>query len=246
LNRGDNYLFDYEISHSRLHGLNIGITLYGNQGRTLGWTNNLINRCQVALSLQQPAWVNLYNNLFLNGSMRLTTDVLHSDRWRVSDNIFDHMALSLGGDDVFNITHNGFVATAPFSGTEGPSYDYASGYLSGPLGDYYQPSTSTLFNMGSRIAAAAGLYHFTTRTNQLKEGLDGSQPNPYHVDIGLHYVALNGSNLPFDFDSDGWPDYLEDIDGDGVANDKTSWQNYDSPNGASGQTGLILFTPLEN
>jgi hypothetical protein len=75
-----------------------------------------------------------------------------------------------------------------------------------------------LANRGSRAADLAGLYHFTTSTNQLKET---NSP----VDIGFHYVAVT-NGVPVDADGDGIPDYLEDANGNGAVNSgETDWQN---------------------
>ena len=73
--------------------------------------------------------------------------------------------------------------------------------------------------MGSRTADLAGLYHFTTTTNQVKE-------TNSVVDIGLHYAAVNASGQPIDSDSDGVPDYLEDSNGNGNPDSaETHWNN---------------------
>jgi hypothetical protein len=91
-------------------------------------------------------------------------------------------------------------------------------YQSGPLGRFYYPATggssslTNLINTGSRLASAAGLYHFTTTTNQVKEATS-------QVDIGHHYVALDVTGLPVDTDGDGIPDYLEDRNGNGRIGD---------------------------
>ena len=88
-------------------------------------------------------------------------------------------------------------------------------YQTGPMGAYYLPTSSTLWNAGSRTAADAGLFHYTTRLDQTKEGSEGSGNM---VNIGLHYVATanSGSTLPKDTDADGISDYLEDWNGNGV------------------------------
>jgi len=92
-------------------------------------------------------------------------------------------------------------------------------YQTGPFGKYYLPSsylpnTPHLYGAGSQPAAAAELFHYTTRVDQLKEGLDTAKAN---VNIGLHYIATTGqsSNVPNDADSDGIPDYVENWHGDG-------------------------------
>src|SRR5206468_4561732 len=58
----------------------------------------------------------------------------------------------------------------------------------GPLGNYYLLTNSALIDAGSRTAAAAGLYHYTTRLDQTKEA--SSQ-----ADIGFHYVALTTESV---------------------------------------------------
>jgi hypothetical protein len=64
----------------------------------------------------------------------------------------------------------------------------------------------------TRTAAAAGLAHYTTRTDQAK---DTGQ-----VDIGPHYIAAfqptASSVAAIDTDGDGIADYLEDASGDGA------------------------------
>jgi hypothetical protein len=83
-------------------------------------------------------------------------------------------------------------------------------WQSNTLGGYYQLDTSPLKDAGSRSAAEAGLYHFTTSTSQAKEGAS-------QVDIGLHWVAINtSSGLSVDTDGDGIPDFLEDANGNGL------------------------------
>jgi len=46
------------------------------------------------------------------------------------------------------------------------------------------------------------------------------------VDIGCHYVALDGNSNPLDYDGDGLPDYFEDRNGNGVSDTgETNWQD---------------------
>jgi len=96
-------------------------------------------------------------------------------------------------------------------------------WQSGPLGDYYLPTTGTnlarLINAGSTTADTVGLYHYTTTTNQVKET---NSP----VDIGYHYLAVDGDGEPIDTDGDDIPDYLEDANGNGaVDSGETDWED---------------------
>jgi hypothetical protein len=61
------------------------------------------------------------------------------------------------------------------------------------------------------------------------------------------YAGLIGTRTPVDSDGDGIPDYLEDINGDGLYNvgsGETDWTTYTSLNGLSGGNVLQVFTPL--
>ena len=90
-------------------------------------------------------------------------------------------------------------------------------YQTGALGRYYAPS-SEIVDTGSRTAAAAGLYHYTTQTDQSKDSST--------VDVGFHYVAVDEFGNPIDSDGDGTPDYLEDANGNGtVESGETDWQS---------------------
>ena len=115
----------------------------------------------------------------------------------------------------------------------------ASGFVSRPCVRCLQGAENGLVNNGSRAASLAGLYQHATQIAQGKEL--GSM-----ADIGFHYVALDGSGNPYDADSDGFPDYFEDTNGNGsVDTGETNWQSYDSPNGLTGNPGLQVFTPLK-
>ena len=77
-----------------------------------------------------------------------------------------------------------------------------------------------MINKGSVTnAALAGFYHYTTQTSQAKEA------NTV-LDIGFHYVAVDGNGNPLDYDSDGLSDYFEDRNGNGsVDTGETDWQS---------------------
>ena len=113
--------------------------------------------------------------------------------------------------------------------TNAPPYQY------GPLGNYYLPDTTMLYGAGSTNAAALGLYHYTTRLDQTKEGDEASG---HMVNIGLHYIAVNNYGQPLDTDGDGIPDYVENWHGDGRydlhTDTETDWQNQYTTPGISG------------
>jgi len=160
---------------------------------------------------------------------------------RAFDNLFDKTAID---DLAFGVTNNfnGYVTTnygrlVPNGLNDRILTNQA--YQAASLGRFYVESTSPLIDQGSTYATNIGLYHFTTLTNQTKEGTSTN-------DIGFHYIALNGAGVPVDGDGDGLADYLEDADGDGIADaSETSWQTYNSPNGIGTGPGLVIFTPLK-
>jgi hypothetical protein len=114
------------------------------------------------------------------------------------------------------------------------------------LGSYYQTNTSPLIYAGSRLAATAGLYHYTETTN-LVNGLevpDGANT----VSIGYHYVATDPNGNPLDANGDGIPDYLEDSNGDGnyEASDLANWQGVANAGGTvtlSGGLSVFICEP---
>jgi hypothetical protein len=67
----------------------------------------------------------------------------------------------------------------------------------------------------------------------------------YNRALSPNEVSLLAAVSPADQDGDTLPDYLEDRDGDGLADaGETSWQTYNSPNGLTGNPGLQVHTPL--
>ena len=62
------------------------------------------------------------------------------------------------------------------------------------------------------------------------------------------YAGKVGSRTPLDRDGDGTPNYLEDLNGNGIPDTglgETDWTNYTSPNGLTTSAGLQVFTPLK-
>jgi hypothetical protein len=104
-------------------------------------------------------------------------------------------------------------------------------YQTNIFGNFYMPTNTPLYGAGSDSAGALGLYHYTTRTNQFKEG---EEPSGHNVNIGVHYVAATNSQpstfnpQPLDADGDGIPDYVENWHGDGNyslhTDTETDWQ----------------------
>lgn len=93
------------------------------------------------------------------------------------------------------------------------NYDWEASWF----GENYLPSSSPLITAGSTTANLIGLFHFTTQTNQTVEG-------DSVVDIGYHYVATDQYGNPLDTNGDGIPDYLEDINGNGLVDSgEISW-----------------------
>ena len=114
------------------------------------------------------------------------------------------------------------AAQPPTEGTNTVAVTNGFNWQSSWFGNFYQATNSLLVDKGNRTANQVGLYHFTTRTNQMKE-------TNSVVDIGYHYVATDTNGIPLDSNGDGIPDYLEDANGNGlVDNGETNWASPDS------------------
>jgi hypothetical protein len=193
----------------------------------LALTNNLIDRVNLDVegSDPNPVWY-FYNNLFHGG--RFYATVPSGRTVYARNNLFDGTTNYNSGS--WTNTHNAYLAIASKLNPTNLTDRFLTSieYEKGPLGWYYYPTNggagtlTDLVNAGSTNAQLLGFYHYTTATNQTKEATSVT-------DIGFRYVAVNVSGGPSDSDGDGIPDYLEDADGDGTAdNGETNWQNVDS------------------
>lgn len=184
----------------------VSMTFYGN--------NNLLRNCRLRLSAATGAGVN----------------------WALRDNLFDKVTFQQDTATPLDHDHNGYwpcnsdeldppdpngppnntQLVADSGGATLPSTDVvlhsAPPYQSSTFGNYYLPTNTTLWSAGSQAPANVGLFHYTTRANQVKEG---DETGGHMVNIGLHYVAANASGNPQDYDLDGIPDYVEDSNGNG-------------------------------
>ncbi|MCS7338796.1 MAG: Ig-like domain-containing protein, partial [Verrucomicrobiae bacterium] len=196
----------------------------------IAFTNNLLERVNMYVgTFDWVCPIYFYNNLVRHSSVYFDNGYAAPvARW-IHDNLFD--TSTIGGAytnfPTFRHSHNAYYMTTRLAGSlGGDKILTAVDYQPGPLGDYYYPSTggnlSQLIGAGSGTAAAAGLYHYTVKPNNLKEGEDNNPPGT--VDIGYHYVACNAQGQPIDTDGDGIPDYLEDRNGNGIVDSgETPW-----------------------
>ena len=209
--------------------------------------NNVLERSSLSLfngyanTVNSPLQLTLYNSSFWGSALNLTyndNQALYHPPWTIQDNLFDSAAISFAGNGSYlslvSRSYNGFFATPGSTQLGGTgnvnltALTYATGPNSWPW--YIGSSTPSLQNVDtSRTAATAGLYHYTTFTNQIKEQASA-------VDLGFHYVALNGNSLPVDTDGDGVPDYIEDSNGNGFSDENE--QSYNNPSISLGATPL--------
>jgi alpha-tubulin suppressor-like RCC1 family protein len=242
-----------------LRGLDVECTP-NNSGPIFNLRNNLISRGITtvgnSMSLLSGPNFNCYNNTFVGGTLNvgLITGANTVPTWNIKDNLFDGAVQSLstdsGGANQISAANNGFsIGTTNSLGGNNNQTNFTANYQNGPLGNNYLPGNSILTNAGSRTADLAGLYQYTTQTNQVEESTS-------QVDIGYHYVATDGNGVPQDSDVDGIPDYLEDANGSGVydGGDPSDWTDYyngvlptllvASGNNQSGPLGSFLPLPL--
>jgi len=214
---------------------------------TVCFTNNLLVRPYIYLEQDTSTdaiVVQAWNNLFQGGAIYFD-NWTGSSTWYVRDNFFDKVSTLYGSS--IQHSYNAYVTSYPkLAGSGNTDKTISSAdYLTGTLGSTYYPTMggnlATLFNGGSRAASAAGLYHHTLKTTNLKEGED---PAITTVTIGFHYVALDSTGLLADYDGDGLPDYSEDANGNGQMDaGESNWQT--SINGLTSASPLDVFTPLK-
>lgn len=265
--RDDNHYFNFRAANCEFYGGGAG-----GYGISMYFTNCLFARTYLAQVSGGNREVVMRNCTMIGERLQLLSTT--STTFKILDSIFDGTAFTLTGlaanGSYATYNYNAYTnTTRPFpSGIGGANDVPVSGSFNwrvGALGNYYLPTNSTLINTGSVTAPNIALYHFTTQTNQTKEA--SSQ-----VDIGYHYVAVDGNGLPLDSDADGLADYLEDANGDGSFNgtDLGNWNSADpdgdgvfdwieiaqgrnpsSPSSpgavpdTSNETKLQLYTPLK-
>ena len=217
----------------------------------IGITNNVFERCDTVVShyYDEVITANLLNNLFIEGKLSMSYAVGtfgsgYNPAWTLKDNLFVATTNS-GASSYILAGNNGYTATNAYwggsSNKTGLVTTGTGGFQAGPLGPWYYPTSGTdlarLLDAGSRSAAAAGLFHFTTITNlepYYTNGVGGPVTNFVYrsvreagtpVDIGFHYYSwleqryASGVLIDIgvlDQDGDKLLDYLEDTDGDGI------------------------------
>ena len=206
-----------EWSHCNLLGAFIGADFSGGPPLVFGVTNCLVDWVYwqiIAYDEQTNKSVVLQNNLFKRSNLQLEPG---THPWQARDNLFDTTSVDTGFSEPMLARSNAlYASSAPDNWTNQIILTNLV-YQTGPLGTNYLGGNATLVNQGSQLASQAGLYHFTTSTNQAKEANSV-------VDSGLHYVAVNSAGQPLDTDGDGIPDYLEDFNGNGEVNSgETDW-----------------------
>ena len=197
---------------------------------------------------QQAATVDLRvaatNNTFHGGWLFLAPAPSMAGNWVLENNLFDKVVLARDDSQPLDYDYNAYWPCAGYwpDDPNGELYpgqiphlrdpaahefdlDEAPSYQRGPLGDFYiyNSATSPLHGAGSCTPAQAGLYHYTTTSVAQTKEADSA-----HVDIGVHYVAVDSTGKPKDSDMptpDGIPDYVENWHGDGATDwaDETHW-----------------------
>jgi hypothetical protein len=201
------------------------------------FTNCLFVRNSLGQSSGNGPCTVVLQNCTMKGNL-LYLQPSYVSTYLVKDSAFDSVTFSIGGyaanASYATYDYNAYTNTSnpfPLGGAHDVSVGSTFNWQTSWLGNFYLPSDSTLLDVGSITAPNAGLYHFTTQTNET------SVESTSQVDIGYHYVGVNSSGLPLDYDSDGIPDYLEDANGNGsVDSGETDWQ-------VAGDLGLkVLIT----
>jgi hypothetical protein len=130
------------------------------------------------------------NHLFRAGAS-VSLSAAPGTAWAWFDNLFDTTSLwqyyggVLHGHNAYFNCPNRLLP----SGSPGDLTLTALSYTADAWGRrWYAQATPALADAGSRPAAAAGLWHYTTRPDQVREG---ATP----VDVGFHYVATEPAEV---------------------------------------------------
>lgn len=192
--------------------------------------------------VDNPYQITLMQNLLWSTSINMYYGMINSSSappWEIRRNMFNSGSFLLNGDGAWTNQvdrgHNGFMANpGGFAANDpaGSDTGATNGVTFGIMGErlWYENSPADLWDAGGVLASAVGMYHYTTRTSQAKEGTSTN-------DLGFHYVALDGNGLPIDTDADGLPDYLEDTNGNGTyesGSDLSDWTNANTDGDAVG------------
>jgi hypothetical protein len=195
------------------------IPMNGSTSSSVTLQNDLWERCTVQLfngnysGYQNPLAVTLYNNTFWSNTITLwyeDSGATYHPAWTVNDNLFDGDSVSFTGNGSYSTyigkSNNAHNNTTMPSALQNSGYDVSLTsltYATGPLGNrYIGSSSSTLVNVGSRTASAAGLADHTILADQTADCDTGDT-----VDIGFHYKAsairpgFNQNTLPIGDDN---------------------------------------------
>jgi hypothetical protein len=239
----EGFLSRFALVDCSLCGGNFSVGYSGGSPPTLtiALTNSLFLRPTFYISQDSQGdsvIVRAWNNLFRGGAITWENNN-STTTWKAYDNLFDRVTF-LSCYSIQN-SNNAYVTNynkLPASGGSDIILTNSPVYQTSYLGSYYYPTNdgmlSTLINAGSRWATNAGLYHFTTQTNQVEEGAT-------MVDIGFHSVAVDANGNPVDTNDDGLADYLSDNNGNGsVDSGEIGWN-------LTGDLGLkVLITRPRN
>lgn len=209
-----NYMVNaFTMKDSEIYGAFGLFTMTPAVGQTITLGNNIFQYPYFDIS--SGGTISAYNNLFTGNDT-----LVEFDSGTLQNNAFD-------------VCGNGVILSGTLSNTAYLNMDTNNigqpilandivtnlTWVIGPLGNYYQATNSPLLHKGSTTADQLGLYHYTTSTNEVPETTN-------KVSIGYHYVALGTDGQPLDSNTNGFPDYLEDANGNGVVDSgETSWTN---------------------
>ncbi len=204
----------FGFTHCQFHGGRVESI-----AASLAFTNCLFERVTLT---DYSTFSDYHNCTFYGGTAYIDGG---SGGHRAFQNLFDQTVI------VANYVTNGYNGYVTNRDRLTPYYpNYGSNdtivpsltYQVGALGRFYQPSNAVVCNAGGIPAGDIGLYHFTTTTNQTKEGTST-------VDLGFHYVAIHSNGTFPDYDFDGVADYLEDFNGNGAGDlGETLWLHSDT------------------